>query len=263
MKFFVDSLSRKVEIPFPPQRIISLCPSQTELLFDLGLEKQVIGRTRWCIHPKEKVQKVEIVGGTKNPDENKILDLKPDLILCEKEENTKDFVERMQLHFPVFVTDVKTISSALSMIESVGKITGKEAEANVLLKAIRNSFSSIAGENRGSVLYFIWKKPWMLAGRETYINDVLKELGFENLGCNYEGRYPEWNPSHSVENQPDYIFLSSEPYPFSLKNIEEIQFLFPKSQVLLVNGEWFSWYGSRMLIAARELKTWLQQLDRR
>lgn len=257
----VDFLGRAVHIPNEPQRIVSLCPSQTELLFDLGLGERIVGRTRWCIHPKEQIDKIESVGGTKNPDPDKIRLLKPDLILCEKEENTAQFVTLMEKEFPVYVTDVRNILSAMRMILIVGELTGKQKEALELSVAISTALHQVEHPGRQiKVAYLIWKKPWMAVGADTYINSVLSHLGFENVFSSHTSRYPEFSEAELAALDPDMVFLSSEPFPFSEKHIADLNLLLPGTPVRLVDGEMFSWYGSRMLKACSYFKEWVKTL---
>jgi len=250
---FHDHLARKVSIADPIQRIVSLCPSQTELLFDLGLENQIVGITQFCIHPKEKVNAVTKVGGTKNAKPNIIRSLQPDLILAEKEENLPELINDLEKYFPVYVTNVESYDDALRMIVDVGQLTQTESLAQDFIRRIEKSFSVINPIKKHRVAYLIWRKPYMAVGKQTYIQSILEKCGFDNVFLHDKGRYPEITLADLVDNCPEIILLSSEPYPFQEKHIEEIQKAVPDAKILLVDGEMFSWYGSRMIQAGKYL----------
>jgi len=237
-----DQLGNTLTIPFPPQRIISLVPSQTELLFDLGLEERIAGITRFCIHPAEKVQQKQKIGGTKQFDIEKIKQLKPDLVIGNKEENYEEGIVELQKHFPVWMSDIYTLPDALNMMREIGRITGTETRAGEILK---RSDIQPAAQTGKTAAYFIWRKPYMVAGANTFINEMLKAFGVTNC---FEGleRYPEVTPGLLAERKPDFIFLSSEPYSFREIHLQEFKEFSPASTVVLVNGEMFSWYGSRL-----------------
>lgn len=258
---FTDQMGRSILLKGTPKRIVSLVPSQTELLLDLGLEDRVVGRTHFCIHPKGKVDPIPRIGGTKKLQLDAIRALQPDLIIANKEENEKEQVEALAEEFPVWISDIKTTEDALDMILEVGMLCGKEDQAQTLQKEIKASLERIrAQQERFSayrVLYAIWKGPWMFAGRDTFIHELLTLAGFKNA-C--EGlRYPELDNRAIQRIQPDLLLLSSEPYPFSAKHEKELATTFPGSRPLLVDGEMFSWYGSRM----RLLEGYLDELSLR
>jgi len=244
IRTFIDDLGLACTLSYPPQRIISLCPSITETLFDLGLEKNIVGRTKFCIHPQDKVLSIPSIGGTKQVHYEIIDDLKPDLILCQKEENTSDIVYELRKKHPVFVADVNQYKEALRMIDQIGHITGKSQEAQAIIQDIQLKMSNLQILH-GTFLYFIWKNPWMVAGKNTYIDSILSLAGLTNSTS--VSRYPSIElPSETQNINPDFIFLSSEPYPFQEKHIPEIQHHFPSTSIYCVDGEIFSWYGSRM-----------------
>jgi len=234
------------------QPIVSLVPSLTELLFDLGLGDQIVGRTRFCIHPKSDVESVPIIGGTKNPNVEKIKSLKPDLIIANHEENKKEDVEELQKDFEVMVTQISTIEEAFFAIHKIGKRCDAEQAANELIHAIQREFDERPDEPTLSVAYLIWKNPWMTVGGDTYVHSVLSEWNLANV-FGEERRYPKITLEQMNELQPDVILLSSEPFPFKEKHIQEISEACPNSSVLLIDGEWFSWYGSRMLTSFKKL----------
>ncbi len=234
-----------------PQRIISLVPSQTELLFDLGLDDEIVGVTKFCIHPANKVKSKAIVGGTKTLHLDQIQALQPDLIIANKEENTREQIEALQRNYTVHVTDMATLTDALAMIREVGALVGKEPRAEDLAQQIVQSLSTSHLSSlplAPSVAYFIWRKPYMVAGNGTFIHAMIEAAGFRNAFAR-QTRYPEISPADLQEAQPDLIFLSSEPYPFGEKHLAEFQAVYPSARVLIVDGEMFSWYGSRLLLA--------------
>lgn len=236
----------------PPLRIVSIVPSQTELLFDLGLTDEVVGLTKFCIYPAEKVAGKGIVGGTKNVNISWVAALKPTLILANYEENTQADVLALQEIAPVHITDVKTLPDALTMIREVGTLVGRPAEAGAMARQIAATFAAhrpAAGANCPSVTYLIWRKPWMVAARNTFIDAMLAEAGFCNAFAG-QVRYPVVTEADLKAANPDLIFLSSEPYPFRQKHLAELQVCCPSAQIRLVDGELFSWYGSRLLNAA-------------
>ncbi|ARK11160.1 helical backbone metal receptor [Fibrella sp. ES10-3-2-2] len=242
------------------QRIVSLVPSQTELLFDLGLTQEVVGITKFCTHPADKVAASTLIGGTKNVNINRVAALKPTLILANYEENTEADVQALRPIAPVHVTDVKTLSDALVMIRGVGGLVGRAAAADAMARQIGASFAAnrLVGASTGpSVAYLIWRKPWMVAARDTFIDAMLAEAGFINAFSdpNWPNaqwvRYPVVTEADLQRARPDLLFLSSEPYPFREKHIGELAQYCPDADIQLVDGELFSWYGSRLLHAAR------------
>ena len=246
-KIYTDQLGRRVEIPFPPRRIVSLVPSQTELLYYLGAN--VVGITKFCIHPDEWFRTKTRVGGTKQLHPDIIRSLSPDLIIANKEENDAAQVEALMQEFPVWVSDIKTLEDALEMIRGVGEITGLNQQASELTIQISNNFS----ENKGfgkliKSAYFIWKDPWMVAGGDSFINEMMKVCGFDNIFADTP-RYPVVNPEELKGKDCQLVLLSSEPYPFKVKHIAELQLILPDAKILLADGEMYSWYGSRLLAA--------------
>ena len=248
MPVFYDQMNKAVNLPATPQRIISIVPSQTELLFDLGLQEQIVGITKFCIHPADKVKLVSKIGGTKQLNMQAIHNLQPDLIIANKEENEQSQVEESMAHYPVWVSDIKDLHSALSMINKVGEITGKPTEAVNISNEIFLQFQTLQPTRMYiRVAYLIWRKPYMAAGSGTFINSMLQLCGFKNV-INVD-RYPELTAGDLIVANPDVLLLSSEPYPFSQKHIDEFKNILPNAKILLVDGELFSWYGSRLLHA--------------
>lgn len=251
---FPDQLGYSISLHTSPQRIISLVPSQTELLADLGVDQNVVGITKFCIHPSSWRSQKTIVGGTKKFHFDIIDKLKPDLLIGNKEENYQEGIERLREKYPVWMSDIVSLDDALSMIRSVGLITAKEVEAEKISTEILNNFRSIKRYKEHKVLYLIWRKPWMGAGRKTFIDSILAALGLKNALASVD-RYPEITEDEIRKLAPAYIFLSSEPYPFNTMHAEEIHRISPESKIMLVDGEMFSWYGSRLKKAPDYFKT--------
>ena len=235
-------------------RIVSLVPSQTELLYDLGLEDNIVGITKFCVHPVHFKATKTIVGGTKNIKFDKIKALQPDIIICNKEENTKENVEELSAICPVWVTDIYTIEDNLQMISDFGQLFNKRTEAQKWIDKINFAYQDfkqfIQDKPNKKAAYFIWANPYMVAGNNTFINELLQLNRFENIYQEKEGRYPEIELKKiRLEGDPDYVFLSSEPFPFKDEHAFEIGRFTHHAKTVFVDGEMFSWYGSRLLKA--------------
>ncbi len=246
----IDQMGRRVEVPRYPQRIVSLVPSQTELLFDLGLENRIVGITKFCIHPEDKVKAYKKVGGTKRFRMEVIDALQPDLIIGNKEENYKEGIEHLEQRYPVWMSDIYTLDDALNMMQQLGAITGTTDKARNIALAIESSFEELKPDaHLKKVAYLIWKDPYISVGHSTFINEMLYRCGWQNV-FNELGRYPEVSAEMLQAAQPELILLSSEPYPFKEKHLNEFKAICPGSRIELVDGELFSWYGSRLLQSA-------------
>jgi ABC-type Fe3+-hydroxamate transport system substrate-binding protein len=245
-----DQLNRTLSFKSIPKRIVSLVPSQTELLVDLGLINDIVGITKFCIHPDNLRKSKTIVGGTKQVNIEKIRALQPDVILCNKEENTQEMVNQLEEIAPVHVSDISNLKDTRELINLYGQLFNVNNMANSIVKKLQYLESEfllfIKNKSIKNVAYFIWRKPWMVAGGDTIINFLLSINKFHNI---FEDivRYPEINLELLKDKDLDYIFLSSEPYPFKEKHFNEIKKVLPKSQIFLVDGEYFSWYGTRLL----------------
>jgi ABC-type Fe3+-hydroxamate transport system substrate-binding protein len=246
---FIDHLGNTIELSETPKRIISLVPSQTELLWDLGLHNEIIGITKFCIHPQKMFKSKNRVGGTKTIDIDKIRNLKPDLIIGNKEENEHSQIIELQKEFTVWMSDIYNLNDAYKMIKDIGELVNKKNESLLMISNIKKSFSLLKKHNK-TALYLIWKSPYMAAGKSTFIGDLLCEIGLINCLENSNLRYPELLLEDIKQLNPDVILLSSEPFPFKENHISELKEHLPSTTIQLVDGELFSWYGSRLLKSA-------------
>lgn len=258
-------LKKTADLGHIPKRIVSLVPSQTELLFYLGLEQETIGVTKFCVHPKAWFKTKTRVGGTKTINFDIIHQLQPDLIIANKEENVKEQIEQLALTYNVWLTDVNNFDEALEMIKDISELTGKEKEASLLIKQINKRFDLLTSKQQTTnyklqVAYLIWRKPYMTVGGDTFISDMLQQCGFENIFAD-KTRYPEINVSELQTLNCQLLLLSSEPYPFKYKHINELQQQLPNTKIVLVNGEMFSWYGSRLLQSAQYFRQLITQIQ--
>jgi len=261
-----DQLNRSIEFNFPPKKIISLVPSQSELLWDLDLKNELVGITKFCVHPKEMFTSVKRIGGTKTIKIDEIKKLSPDLVIANKEENQQEQIEELCNLFPVYISNIYNVPDALQMIEQVGIMTNREEKSKQIISSIHRNYIEFKDQEarkkikENKVAYLIWKNPYMVAGSNTFITSMLHDCGFINVFANHPGRYPEISIDELKSQNPDFIFLSSEPYPFKEKHIEELQAHLPQAKILLVDGEMFSWYGSRLLYAFDYLKDLIKNL---
>lgn len=248
---FTDHLSRTIFLQKPPERIISFVPSQTELLVDLGLEEKIVGVTKFCVHPGHIRKSKTIVGGTKNYRHDVIESLQPDLIIGNKEENDQAGIEKLAEKYPVWMSDIFDLKDSLRMISDLGELTGEKIKAAELVSRINKSFFHPLAK-KGNCVYLIWENPKMAAGKHTFIDSMLSLAGFVNLV--EKVRYPEITEKDLIALSPDYLLLSSEPFPFKEKHIQAFERILPSTKVQLVDGELFSWYGSRLLHSAEYFK---------
>lgn len=251
MSNHTDQIGYAISITETPQRIVSLVPSQTELLFDLGLGEKIAGITKFCVHPKNWLKEKTIIGGTKKIHFDKIAALQPDLIIANKEENVKEQVDALRQLAPVWTSDISTLEDAYEMISKIASVTGTEEQSFRILQNIRTAFNRLRNQpgniNQAikTVAYLIWQDPLMTVGRDTFIHDMLCHANLRNVFAD-QLRYPQITLTDLQNMNPDYLFLSSEPYPFALKHIQSFQQQLPHTKVQLVDGEMFSWYGSRL-----------------
>lgn len=262
MPEYTDQLGNKIRLNRIPKRLISIVPSQTEFLWELGLKDELIGITKFCIHPDELYRNKQRVGGTKDLDLEKIRVLKPDLIIGNKEENEPEQIKILQKEFPVWMSDIFTFEDAFQMMLSLGTIMNKEKESQHLIEKLNRSLSGIKHTfQHQKVLYFIWNRPYMGAASQTFIDHVLQHLGFENA-IKQLIRYPELDEATLKELNPELCFLSSEPFPFKEKHVKDLQNILPNAKILIVDGEVFSWYGSRLLHLEAYVKKLRKEIEK-
>ena len=259
MIHFKDQLNTIHRFEKTPTRIISLVPSQTELLYDLGLEESIIGITKFCIHPLHLKATKKIIGGTKKVHFEKIKLLQPDIIIANKEENTKEIVDELSKICPVWVTNIITIEDNLQMIEDFGNLFNKRIEAQKWIDKINFNYQDfklfIKDKPIKKVAYFIWANPYMVAGKDNFINEMLKLNNFEIVYENREERYPEVIIQKiRIQGNPEIVFLSSEPFPFKDEHAFEIGRFTHHAKTIFVDGELFSWYGTRIAKAFNYFK---------
>ncbi|MBL4663197.1 MAG: ABC transporter substrate-binding protein [Flavobacteriaceae bacterium] len=251
---FKDQLNRTVTLIDEPKRIISLVPSQTELLIDLGLKECIVGITKFCVHPRDLRKEIAVVGGIKTVQYDKITELNPNLIICNKEENTLAMVQELEKIAPVWVSDITSFEESLDMITRLGDLFQVSKKASEIVKSItseKNTFRLLM-ETRSvkKVAYLIWKNPYMAAGSDTFIHSLLKLNNFQNIIL--EKRYPEVTMKQL--KKADVVLLSSEPYPFKEADMKELMESL-NVDVITVDGEFFSWDGSRLKVAFRYFET--------
>ena len=256
MAIYFDQLGRKIQLDSTPEKIISLVPSITELLFDLGLEEKILGRTKFCIHPEEKVKKIPAIGGVMGLQYHKIEEIQPDIIFASKEENAKKEILDIDKQFPVWVSDVHNLTEAIGMIHSIGEICDKKDKAKELTQKTETAFEELSDIPEGVIrgVYLIWKNPFYTINSNTFIHDMLRRCGVENLFAGKEKEYPIVKEKEIKDMNPDYIFLPSEPYNFKDSDVEKISKKFPNSEIRRVDGEFFSWYGSHLINAPSYFK---------
>ena len=253
-------LQKKLNKP-PPKQIDSLVPSITELLFYLGLEESIVCITKFCIRPKNQSLAKTKIGGTKNIDINKIKSLNPDLIIANKEENVEVQIKALAEDFTILLTDVNDLTGALNMINDIGQLTNKLHESTNLINTIRNTFAQIpASTNKINTAYLIWKNPYMTVGGDTYINSMLTHCGLQNIFAD-KNRYPEIKIDELKSMKCKLLLLSTEPFPFKQQHIDELKIELPNTLIILVDGEMFSWYGSRLLFAADYFKALIDKIN--
>ncbi len=248
MPMYLDMMDFPVDIVNRPMRVVSLVPSLSLLFSDLELGDRLVGVTKFCVHPKELRETRTVVGGTKLLRLDDIRQLKPDLIVANKEENNKSDVELLQSEFPVWISSIDTVDDALSAISILGDILKTQDKAKEILDEInhrRTVYKSSYSNSTERIAYVIWKKPFMAAGSSTFINHMLLEGGWINAFEQHE-RYPAFTLEGLEAMKPDWLFLSSEPYPFQEKHEKLFENVMPKERVRIVDGEMFSWYGSRI-----------------
>jgi ABC-type Fe3+-hydroxamate transport system substrate-binding protein len=257
MKQVQDQTGNFISIPFPPQRIISLVPSLTELLFDLGLTDEVVGITKFCVHPEQWFRNKTRIGGTKQLNLSLIESLKPDLVIASKEENVKEQVEAVQQFCPVYCSDISNLQDSYEVIEHLGFLNDRSDKATELINNIQNSFKDLSIHAKPiKAAYLIWQEPYMTVGGDTFINHMMQLARFENVFAE-EQRYPVFTVADLIKHDVEAVLFSSEPFPFKQKHLDAFKQEWIQQNSLrhppilkIVDGELFSWYGSRILYAA-------------
>lgn len=244
----------------PPKRVVSLVPSISELVYDLGAGSSLAGITRYCVHPAQALLEKPVVGGTKKVVVDRVAAIQPDLILANKEENVKDQIDQLAADYPVWLTDVSTLAENYQLIADLGRLLHREDEANHLNQQIQSAFQTLPRFNPLRTAYLIWKDPYYAVGQGTFIHDMLRQLGLVNVLAD-KARYPQVSIDELDQLGTELLLLSSEPYPFKEEQLHQLQQALPKTRVVLVDGELFSWYGSRMLHAPLYFRQLLAELS--
>jgi len=265
-----DDLGFRVELGRQPERIVSLVPSWTETLFALGLGREVVGVTRYCVEPKGAVDAVTKIGGTKNPEIRKIAELQPDLVIANAEENRREDIEQLRAAgIAVFTTYPRKISTAVESLLKLGNVIGRTAEAGAMARDIVRSVSEIEtsvgvwSKLRFRVFCPIWKNPWMSFNADTYAHDVLRMLGYSNIYANAGERYPRTTLPEAIDLRPDFVLLPDEPYEFKARDVEELKPQLPAAlsrRMLLINGRDLHWYGVHMVTGLKSLSALLSRV---
>jgi len=251
----VDAVGTEHPVARGDTRIVSLVPSVTELLCDLGLASQIVGSTGFCIHPREVVRSIPKVGGTKDVKVDRIRELAPTHVVVNVDENTKETVDELERFVPsIVVTHPLAPEDNLGLYRLLGGIFDRIAETERLCEDFAAAYADLTAVMRPPerVLYLIWREPWMTVSRDTYISRTLALVGWETVPEEAPTRYPELDPA-AVAGSVDRVLLSSEPYRFREKHLAEVEALVPGARVSLIDGEMTSWYGSRATEGLRYL----------
>jgi len=263
---FVDALGREVALRRPPQRIVSLVPSWTEALFAFGLGEAVVGVTRFCVEPKDGVAGKPTVGGTKTPDLPRLLQLAPDLVVANAEENRRQDIEALiDAGLAVFVTFPRTVAAAIETMRQLAAMTGSQDAARPIIHsaeaALAAAAAAAAGRGRRPLRVFcpVWRNPWMTIGPDTYIHDVISACGGANVFADSSERYPRLDLADMARRDPEVVLLPDEPYRFGPKHLPELS-SYPHvsavrhGRIHLVDGKLLCWYGPRIAGALRFLR---------
>jgi ABC-type Fe3+-hydroxamate transport system substrate-binding protein len=233
-------------------RIVSLCPSLTELVFDLGRGEDLVGITDFCVHPADQVGAIEKVGGTKTPRVARIVELRPDLVLLNEEENRVEDAEALaRADVRTHVSFPRDAPETAAMVRSIGAEIERTKEAESIARDIETRAARVrkdaAGKREVSFAYLIWRKPWMAVNRDTFAHALLAQAGGRNVFANRAERYPEIDLADLERAAPDLVLLCTEPFPFEKKHVEELALAtgLPTSRFRIADGEYLSWHGSR------------------
>lgn len=261
--FITDDAARQINIKQKPERIISLVPSITELIADLGCSSNLVARTMYCKHPSDLEGNVPVIGGTQHVDIESIIKLKPDLIIANKEENLQSDINKLEEYFPVFVTHVRNVEESLLLIHTLGQLLDHETEAANLIKQLHKSINNIPCLIKPlQVLYLIWRMPYVSVSQDTYTGNLIEKLNFKNIVAYEQKNYPDLSIEKLSTLNPQIIMLASEPYNFTPKHELELSLIFPKAHIIHVDGEMFSWYGTRMLKKPEYFAEMINKLDK-
>ena len=235
-------------------RIVSLVPSITELVCDLGLAAQLVGRTGFCVHPREVVRRIPKVGGTKDVDLDKLRALRPTHVILNIDENKKEHARSLAEFVPeLIVTHPLAPIDNLALYRLIGGIFGREDQAEALCGEFEAAYAALQSAAStfplDRVLYLIWKNPWMTVSRDTYVSRMLALVKWETVPAECTDRYPKIQLDSGVLDAADAVLLSSEPYSFREGHVAELRAdpLLAKKRIALIDGAMTAWYGSRAI----------------
>ena len=255
-----DALGDELRLGGPAKRIVSLVPSISESLIELGAGGTLVGITNYCVHPAAAVASIAKVGGTKGFAFDKIAALTPDLIIANKEENRKHHIDKLRESYPVFVTYPRTVGEAIDMVGDLGTLTGTVERAQAFAAAYQEIISRGPPGQHAAPLRtacLIWRDPWMAAGPGTYMSDLLETVGFQIVFTDDDGRYPETTLEAIIERTPQVIILPDEPYEFAEKDQKDVERVLVekghRARVVLMDGSYLTWFGTRTLPGLRYL----------
>lgn len=253
MKTIIDQTGNEIRVADEIESLVSLVPSLTELLFFFKMDEKIKGVTDFCVHPVDKVALKTKVGGPLNFDIDKIESLRPDIVFASKGENSKGLVNKLMEKVPVFICDINSLEDAFKAIEKIGFICNQTDLAQNLTQNLSISFDKLKEPTGISVIYLVWEKPFIVAGNNTIVHDILTKTGIKNAFGGIKG-YQKITNKQLTEAQADIVLLPSEPFQFGQHHIEQYKQLLPHCKVLLVDGQYFCWYGNRLLLAVNYLK---------
>ncbi|MAH84217.1 MAG: hypothetical protein CBB68_07710 [Rhodospirillaceae bacterium TMED8] len=265
----IDAGSNRHLPILPTDRVISLVPSLTELIIDLGCAKQLVGRTKFCIHPRDAVTSIQIVGGTKQVDFDKIIRLGATHAIVNKDETPKDLADNLAtLGLKIVVTHPNKLRENRDLFQLIGGILNASEPSKKMEVSFDKALSDLGQKAKNwtqkQVLYLIWQNPWMSIGRDTYIADVLVNAALNPISHASEARYPVIEINERLLGSIDYILFSTEPFPFSEKHLTNFRETFPEhaSKAHSINAEMVSWYGSRAIPGLRYLTKFRDEMEK-
>ena len=234
-------------------RIVSLVPSTSATLAYAGLSSSIVGCTNFCVDPTNLHRSAQIVGGTKDPDVTAVLDLKPDIVFMNEEENRREDYEALAQHVPVHISCPKKPADVIGFYRDMNETLGG-GQSQLLnwaedLQRLLVNCRSESGKVKESCIYMIWKNPYMGVGADTFIDAMLDLFGYDNLLRLFPDRYPSLSTAELNSISPQTVFLASEPYPFRKRDCTAIEQLFPDAQILKADGKLMSWHGYHTNIA--------------